>query len=310
VPADNDVRGEPVVFYSDKELGILTLYKGQLTGSGVLLGDIVFSIGHVLPPQYYIEYTPKMDTEDMAYIVAVRYLSFQDITYYWLSFTEQGVFLSPTDIVYYNPDETLDLSQYKLAGDAELVLVQDEWWNYIAVAYDGHQYAPDVLCIEPFWRAIEVSPDGTKISYVMHDHGLGEFFIFDVLTKINTRITVFDRSQEALTPKKAIWLDNEIMLVIAGFDQGSVTRGGEIYYYHVDSGASGRVVDTNVRVNGRLNAEISRMEIIGENLKIDVSVHFNEVNSVLLYTETIPLNEIYDAIQYNRPIILETPEID
>jgi hypothetical protein len=142
------------------------------------------------------------------------------------------------------------------------------------------------------------------------DHGYGELYIFDDTLQEYRHITEFNRPEEQLMPKCATWLNDEILLVIAGFDQGSVTRGGDIFYYNVATGENHKIIETIGYYERRLQAEINFMEIIGDELKIYIIVHFGEVNFVFRYTDRIPLSRIYELIDNNEIMIIETQEIN
>ncbi|MCL2108147.1 MAG: DUF4652 domain-containing protein [Oscillospiraceae bacterium] len=160
------------------------------------------------------------------------------------------------------------------------------------------------LC-EPFYlRTFDISPDRTKISFPTPQHGGGDFFYVDIPSRTVTQISEFNRRDLSLAPKRAVWLDDEILLVIAGLDQGSLSVGGNIYYYNITDGSNGKIINMELGVT---YPEFVRLAIEGDLLTMAICVHFNVMDPKFTFDDSIPLSQVWELIRdgetYEFPVL-------
>jgi hypothetical protein len=207
------------------------------------------------------------------------------------------------------------LATMPLVNGAKLIMGDGEyeWSKSIFVKYENEVEL--VFLRDQFnMEVIRVSPDGTKIAYV-DSHGIGfygELYIFNVLTREANIIEVFNRHELREAPKRVAWLNDEILLVTVGLNQGSVTRGGDVHFYNITTGENRKIIAANDELNrtGYSWAEFSYIEIYDDFLELSVSVSFDSANNHFIYTERIPLNTIHELIASGETLFLDAVQID
>lgn len=107
---------------------------------------------------------------------------------------------------------------------------------------------------------------------------------------------------ERNTPKEIAWLDDHNLLVIAGFVDGTITRGGNLFYYNDISGRSGKIIACQ-------NMEIAQIKLDKDAGKAYLYMAGPEYDSRFtiardFYTEEVDIDKLERLIAEDGLIIL------
>jgi hypothetical protein len=329
----HEVKTEPLIFIDYAENIDLSILESRtpirfgegddkiiilldIDTTGIVLRNVIYNNGiyHAgedkfrlrwLSTDYYIEYSTNLTNAIPHEAVTIGNTS------YTLSRNLLDDFIAAVEaeIIFLDPGFTsLCLDGFELAGGARVVIKEYENTMRIGffVEYEG-ETEPIHLDFVYKTFGLWISPDRTKISYIFQDHNYGLFYLFDVISRETIIITAFEKPEERETHKTILWLDNNIMLVTVGLDAGSTTTGGDIFYYNVRTGENGRIITS---ANDSNWTEFNRMELCSEFLEFRVVVHFDGVNNHFIYTERIPLSQVYELIESGKMLVLDTVRID
>ncbi len=298
----------------------IKLYKTYLDDKTICVSDIVFEVSY-LPDEYYIEYStyiPDFYPAESIFVGDSGYRLAYDTVF------SGGVNVIKADIdfidyeTYYHwsdPDDHDKLSDYlsgiQLSDYAELVLIgEDDTDKSIAVKYPDNT-EPFPLFLVWSNSYFDVSPDRTRIASIessREDDFLGPFYIFNVPTRQKTLITEFDKPKENLASKDLLWLNNEILLLTAGQSNGTMTRGGDLFYYNPETGEKAKIINT-IYTKGSLT-EISDIKLNGEYLDLEICVTFYHADCWFFYTDRIPVSQVYDLIRNKQTLEFEAITIE
>lgn len=181
-----------------------------------------------------------------------------------------------------------DVTTTDLINDTRLICgYNPEGWYSLALDHDENA-EPYMICdLMPSDPAI--APDKNKVAYLA-PYAFEEqstIYIFDVNTKTITEAEI-PAIPARDTPKQLTWLDNETLLVVAGFTDGTVTMGGNLYYYRLN-GQSGMIMAAK-------GVEINKTEINGGNVDLYIA------QPEYYYDYTAPGNRRYVGIVARIPI--------
>lgn len=123
-------------------------------------------------------------------------------------------------VIYYN--DSTDLSITKTDGENQQTVFTDDF------------------CSTPV-----VSPNKGKAVFLYpYDFELlSDIMLFDAATGTVTTLPEPDDLALQHTPMRLTWLNDEVMLVIVGYGYGTITRGGDVYYYDLKAGANAKILD-------------------------------------------------------------------
>lgn len=288
----------------------IKLYKTYLDEKTIRVEDIVFEAYH-LPDEYYIEYLtyiPDAYPAEAVFIGDSRYRLAYDGAY------SGGARIIKADVDvtgietyshWFDQEEYDKLSDYlsgiPLSNNAELVLIDDdEYYKNVSVKYPDNPELIDLFLFRS-GSYFDISPDKTRIASIEgpgQDDFLEPFYVFDIPSKRKTLITEFDKPGENLASKDLLWLDDEILLLIAGPAYGTMTQGGNIYYFNPETGEKAEIVKT--AKTGDSSTEISDIKLSGDYLEIEVCVIFNYSNDYFYYNDRIPISQVYELIRNNQ----------
>lgn len=122
-----------------------------------------------------------------------------------------------------------------------------------------------------------ISLDGLRVAYVdvLEFEAKGDAYIYDHGKATVTRATHYLDADPSvsLTAKDVLWLDDEHLLIIAGFDVGTVTQGGDIYRY--------TLADQTLELayKAEKDQEIANMEWEGDQIKLEI-VYWTDSNFI------------------------------
>src|SRR5690625_4197806 len=86
-----------------------------------------------------------------------------------------------------------------------------------------------------------VSPDTRHFVYIAPSNweSQGNLYLWRIGTSKSDVLVTNDRFPSGCTPKRVVWLDNEMLLMIVGYAFGSITLGGSIFWVGLDTGEVG-----------------------------------------------------------------------
>ena len=156
---------------------------------------------------------------------------------------------------------------------------------------------------DDIWRDVVVSPDLTRVVYFSDTFGHrgGIVSVLDVTKR--TVFTPFDEitATYQFAPIRFIWLDDEIMLTIIAFAQGSATAGGSVHYYSFADGASESIIPQGNHF------QFSELKIDGNELVLTAALDRGNANYHRDYMHEVKLQlmQIYEAIRTGSTITLD-----
>jgi hypothetical protein len=155
------------------------------------------------------------------------------------------------------------------------------------------------IALSPY-DIIRVSPDGTKTAFISWldgqeiGHRGGPLHLFDTENKqsFELRFEHIDYSAWVFAPTDVAWLDDENLIVIISFAQGSATRGGWIYFYNLVTGENRLIVDTDGE-----RIEFTDLDAVGDELRFTVNIPCEQAMYWEEYSDSIPLSFFREAIR-------------
>lgn len=126
-----------------------------------------------------------------------------------------------------------------------------------------------------------------KGSYAVEE-GVGSIVIKDKDKNELWQYNIINNKKQ-FTPKQVQWLDNENILIIIGFGQGTVTKGGNLYLLNLNSNKNYIVYDTK-----DVKKEIMNIEIINKDGNIDLKLPMNiyeDDNYIKSHAETLTIHD-------------------
>jgi hypothetical protein len=305
VPSDNNSSETEIIFYGSRNLNYFAFCEGYIENGKIYLDELIFDVSYFSLEDYYIEYKPSVFINDRVRVVAVREQNADwfDLKYYILRFdSHDKAYFNETDDVVFVPfplgmtEESHE--DIPLANGAMLTFETDEnfdWQTALFVVYNNGEREHLASMTSPQY---EVSPDRTRIAFMLSEYRTdhGELYIFDVMSRETIRIDTGDDIGKGI-----LWLDDEVLLYIAGFAAGTVSQGGAVYQYNINDRTSHIIIDYR---------EISKIELAGDYLNYTICVIFNNAMSYLRYTESVSLIQVHALIANNGYITPSVPQID
>lgn len=192
--------------------------------------------------------------------------------------------------------------RYELNGGH--VLLYDKDYFALAIQYQG----TDPEMVSDYCSYPAVKPDKSAFAF-LEPWGFEEtsqLLLYNVATREIETGEIPD-IPESDTAKEIVWLDNQLLLVIAGYANGTVTKGGKLYFYHDRSHDSGLVLDTR-------NLEIAAIELEGKQALLTLvgnEYGYRVANYINLLrdtdTMTIPLSELRRLITAHETLTISEP---
>lgn len=298
-PADYESRipikygsgSQKIIIYSDPEINrtpdnswnktlhvisnLSMFYCDNISNSQSL--DLIFNIGYILPAEYYIEYCFDIPSENNSLAIEfTEYYGYSispDIKHgYLLSFNDEG--------------NAINLKTFEKKKKPQEILY--------GIYANTEIYSP--------------SGKAALIGGLEGDDGCQQrIFVDDIQVVLNDDDIGVEYPQ--VCTKNAVWLDDNILLVVYGNAYGTVTRGGDIWYYDTRDGSKGLIISDN---DGKGNyIEMNFPSFDGDNLVFNVYRHFNGFNDVFCaeYEKPISKNKLYDLINSGEVLRIDTEPI-
>lgn len=155
-----------------------------------------------------------------------------------------------------------------------------------------------------------VSPDKTRVAY-LEPYEFEEYSTIYVLDVVSGNVSVIEIPgiPYAFTAKRLAWLSDSLLLVTIGFGDGTVTAGGDLWYYDFASGASAKIMEAKGKeINAiRMDNDAAHLRMIGN------EYYFTVKNYVMIlrddYTEVVPLAVLRHLIAHRQLLVIpEYPE--
>jgi len=203
--------------------------------------------------------------------------------------------------------EIISADEIPLADGAVLIREEMEYNFRFSIFYDTDNEAEYLFGSWSSDWNYSISPDLTKIAYLnpLYDHRGGRLNILDVTErKINEHPEIDGIKIYATDVTGLMWLDDEVLLLIVSYVQGSATAGGSLHYYNINDGSNGKIIPLGDHF------QIAWAEADGSNLNLIIARHrdysFHRGDFV---TEIIPISKIYDLIENDETLILNVPHL-
>lgn len=130
-----------------------------------------------------------------------------------------------------------------------------------------------------------ISGNGKYIAYVdvLEFEAKGDVIIYHPETGTRSQITHYADANPPvpMTAKDVLWLDNENLLIIAGFDVGTVTQGGDVFLYSLKD------LSLKLILKAEESEEVANMEWLGDQILMEI-VYWTDANfNNYLYKEQL-----------------------
>ncbi|MCL2109254.1 MAG: DUF4652 domain-containing protein [Oscillospiraceae bacterium] len=317
---ESDLAGRTPIRYGSGDRKIILLADGTVSDVGVYgiiydddedkiyLGERIFSVGR-LTEDYYIEYSTHVSETIPAEVVV-----FDGVQYrFWYSGLD-GAFNVTELSNFVKPERVNPWSLESIIADVELMdgveFVADLSAQDIRIKY--RDSGEIVFVCSQYSAPIANSPDKTKLAFGgwngNTDGSTIPAYVFDIVTR-ETFDTGDFGMHDSNTPKRINWLDDENLLVIVGFNQGTVTRGGTLYYYNIVTGENALIVDAEQFYDKGYSVELTNAEVRGDAVVIGVCLIFDNADNWFRYTVEISLDEIIGVVGSGGVLVLECDNI-
>lgn len=240
--------------------------------------NVIFSVDYILPAEYYIEYSFDIPEEQGSLV-----LTFDEYIYGSSSIVHEY------SLVFIYDDDSIRFDEFKVeeSGEISLWLRGNELSPWLE---GGEIYSPSgKTAIIGGWSGTDYWVQGLYID--------------------NKQIVVNNENIDEMFPnsgiKNAVWLDDDILLVIYGYAHGTVTKGGDIWYYDTRNGSNGLII------NRKSNIEMNNLNFDDDKLVFDVYCHFYGAQNVFYkkYEKPVSKNQIYDLINFGEVMTIDTEPI-
>ena len=151
---------------------------------------------------------------------------------------------------------------YNLENNKEIYYALNE---PILIISDGEYQLLNTLPEDDFPSCPQLSPNKENIVYIApFEFELdGNVYIYNLEEeKLDILIQVQD--ENGTTAKVVTWLDDNRLLVIIGSSNGTITKGGDLFMFDIDTG------DLELIKNVDLPQEITDVKIINDEVVIDI----------------------------------------
>lgn len=139
-------------------------------------------------------------------------------------------------------------------------------YDDLSQLYIGHTVNGDTQTVfsDDFCSEPAVSPDKTKAAFLYpYDfEAISDLMLFDTANGELTLLELDDIPFQH-TPMRITWLNDHILLVVVGYGYGTITWGGNLYYYDLNSGANARLTNVN-------RVEITNAAVMQEGVWLDL----------------------------------------
>lgn len=208
------VNGSDVIFNDERYVFKNSLIKEEIE---VILSD-------------YIPDTTNEDTDESIRENTMEYEITKVDEFDIEKFNYVGTLRNATE-VYYEPSR--NWNKQETCSDI-VIKIEDEFYSLIK----GRMPLP------------AISPDRKSIAFVDYIgfEVRGNIFIYNSLSESIEQIT-YDNygflQDEYTTIKQSVWYDNETLLVIIGYDTGTITQGGNVYTININTEERKKIIETN-----------------------------------------------------------------
>lgn len=166
--------------------------------------------------------------------------------------------------IYYNIVQNNNVTKY---NSEPLIIKKDDKLELIALASTSIP---------------EVSPNKRRIAYITpyEWETLGELYIYDMdieeeNPKKSIKVIAVEDIGDQNTVKAAKWLDDRYTLTIVGFGYGTVTLGGDLYLYDIESGKLDLILEAGSldKKLSKEHIEIVDFNIVDDDITIKIARH-------------------------------------
>ena len=218
-----------------------------------------------------------------------------------------GVLDVPLD----EPETPAIIEKIPLANGAVLLIEDGNHNNATLVSIQLNDNSEPLLLLRDWNNSnYRISPDLTKIAYIIHDDKStsGSLYVFDVIENKSVELEFDDYAKPGQSvfwdeSKGMRWLDNEILLTIGKTSHFGWSRGGSVHYYNVTNGSNRKIIP---HIVGEF--QIINIEIDGEELILTINRERDKWDDMI--NINVPLATIYELIENGEVLILDVPAIE
>ncbi len=158
-------------------------------------------------------------------------------------------------------------------GGKELIIVRDDEKNILS---------------QDFPSKPVISPDKKRLSFIAPREWekIGKVYMYCIEKDDIDVIIDQDNIPPQFTPKKISWLDNEGLLVIIGYAYGTVSVGGDLYIYDVDSNS------LDIALKTEKYREIKNIHVGDTEVILDIAVFDENYLDYEVEKESFTIDEI------------------
>ncbi len=148
---------------------------------------------------------------------------------------------------------------------------------------------------EPEYRSkLKMNPSSNYGAYISPQEWemVGNIYIKNMLTDEVRKLTHY-KMNSSITPKKLRWINDTLLLVIAGYTWGTITVGGNLYVVDSRNGVFYPIIETPP------GQEVAEIRIHKNSIVLRIAHHNNNVTSYTLRTKVLPIDSLLASLHTN-----------
>jgi hypothetical protein len=146
---------------------------------------------------------------------------------------------------------------------------------------------------EPEYRSkLRMNPSSNYGAYISPQEWemVGNIYIKNMLTDEVRKLTHY-KMNSSTTPKKLRWINDTLLLVIAGYTWGTITVGGNLYVVDSRNGMFYPVIETSP------GQEVAEMRIHKNSIVLRIAHHNNDMTRYRLRTKVLPIDSLLASLR-------------
>lgn len=148
---------------------------------------------------------------------------------------------------------------------------------------------------EPEYRSkLRMNPSSNYGAYISPQEWkmVGNIYIKNMHTNEVRKLTHY-KTNSPTTPKKLRWINDTLLLVIAGYTWGTITVGGNLYVIDSKGGMFHPIIETPP------GQEVAEMRIHKNSIVLRIAHHNNNKTSYILRTKVLLIDSLLASLHTN-----------
>lgn len=201
-----------------------------------------------------------------------------------------------------------EMSNNKFSPNQKCVISNDDFTQFVKIdentvlLYEDHtkillrKNDVDLIINEELPSNPQLSPDKTKITYISpHEwEVIGSLYLYNVVSAEHTILMKVEEIKDKNRIKKAIWLNDNNLILIIGHAYGTVSIGGDIYTFNINS----KKLVSYFKCDKK--EQITDINISNNQLKYDIITYDDDFTDYTLKTNCVPIKCVIDKLEESK----------